>query len=117
MKKKTAPSPASARRQIQYEKLREQLTGAGWISEGYVQDRGPGAGGPCYQWTRKVKGKTVSVALSQEQYQWLKTAIANWRAIQSVLKRMQRPGREELFETIAGPQRRKRLSKKVLGLK
>jgi hypothetical protein len=33
---------------------------------GYVQDRGPGAGGPCYQWTRKVKGKTLSVALSKE---------------------------------------------------
>jgi len=27
------------------------------------------AGGPCYQWTRKVKGRTVSVALSQEQYE------------------------------------------------
>ena len=45
---------------------------AHWISEGYVQDRGPGAGGPCYQWTRKVRGKTVSVALSREQYEWLK---------------------------------------------
>ena len=122
MKKKTAPSPASPaspafrRRQAQYEKLRGQLARAGWISEGYVQDRGPGAGGPCYQWTRKVKGKTVSVALSQEQYQWLKAAIANWRAIQSVLKQMQKLSREELFESIAGPPRRKPLGKKVLGL-
>ena len=44
--------------QAQYAALRDRLTRIDWISEGYVQDRGPGAGGPCYQWTRKVKGKT-----------------------------------------------------------
>ena len=104
----------SARRQ-QYEKLTKTLCSVGWISEGYVQDRGPGAGGPHYQWTRKVKGKTVSVALSLEQYQWLKTAIENWRSLQKTLKEMQCLSREELFKTIAGPPRRKRLSKKVLG--
>ncbi len=48
----------------QYARLRARFKHLGWISEGYVQDRGPGAGGPCYQWTRKVQGKTVSVALS-----------------------------------------------------
>ena len=51
-----------------YQRLRRQWAGVGWISEGYVQDRGPGAGGPCYQWTRKVRGKTLSVALSKEQF-------------------------------------------------
>src|SRR2546426_11390460 len=44
----------------EYARLREHLGRVGWISEGYVQDRGPGAGGPCYQWTRKLRGKTVS---------------------------------------------------------
>jgi len=85
-------------------------------SQGYVQDRGPGAGGPCYQWTRKVKGKTVSVALSQEQYQWLKEAISNWRKLQNILKEMQQLSRQVLFETVPNPKRRKRLGKKVLGL-
>jgi len=107
---------ASIRRQTEYARLREQLAHSGWISEGYVQDRGPGAGGPCYPWTRKVKGKTVCVALSQEQYAWLKQAIANWRALQQTLRQMQRLSREELFESIPGPPRRKKLSKKVLGL-
>src|SRR5436190_10358218 len=51
--------------EAQYARLRGCLAQVGWISDGYVQDRGPGAGGPCYQWTRKVKGKTVSVALSK----------------------------------------------------
>ena len=40
----------------EYARLRARLGQVGWISHGYVQDRGPGAGGPCYQWTRKVKG-------------------------------------------------------------
>ena len=99
-----------------YARLRGQLAKTGWISQGYVQDRGPGAGGPCYQWTRKVKGKTVSVALSQEQYQWLKVAIENWRSVQKVLEEMQRLSRQVLFETLPNPKRRKRLGKKVLGL-
>ena len=88
----------------------------GWISEGYVQDRGASGGSPCYPWTRKVKGKTVCVALSKEQYEWLKQAIANWRTLQETLRQMQRLSREELFTSLANPKRRKQLSKKVLGL-
>jgi hypothetical protein len=102
--------------EIQYARLRQRLDNLGWISEGYVQDRGPGAGGPCYQWTRKVRGKTLSVALSREQYEWLRTAIANWREVQDTLKEMQRLSRQVLFATMPHPPRRKRLGKKVLGL-
>lgn len=102
--------------QLRYRRLRQQLARTDWMSEGYVQDRGPGAGGPCYQWTRKVRQKTVSVALSQEQYQWLKKAIANWRSTQEILKEMQQLSRQVLFKTVPNPTRRKRLGKKVLGL-
>lgn len=102
--------------QAQYARLRQRLGQVGWMSEGYVQNRGPGAGGPCYQWTRKVKGKTVSVALSKEQFEWLQTAIAQWREVQATLKQMQRLSRQILFETLPHPPRRKRLGKKVLGL-
>jgi hypothetical protein len=106
----------SAARQKEYHRLCAQLAHIGWISEGYVQDRGPGAGGACYPWTRKVKGKTVCVALSKHQYEWLKQAIANWRTVQKILRQMQRLSREELFESVPGPKRRKKLSKRVLGL-
>ena len=102
--------------EAQYARLRGRLAGVGWISQGYVQDRGPGAGGPCYQWTRKVKGKTVSVALSKEQYEWLRTAIQEWRQIQAIVKEMQQLSRQVLFATVPNPPRRKRLGKKVLGL-
>lgn len=103
--------------QQRYQALRTQLATVDWISEGYVQNRGPGAGGPCYQWTRKVKGKTVSVALSKEQFEWLQAAIAQWRQMQAILKQMQQLSRQVLFETLPHPPRRKRLGKKVLGLK
>ena len=106
----------SLSRDARYDQLRHRLAQVGWISQGYVQDRGPGAGGPCYQWTRKVKGKTVSVALSKEQYEWLRLAIVQWRDAQAILKEMQRLSREVLFQTLPHPQRRKRLGKKVLGL-
>ncbi len=105
--------PAVQRR---YQRLCQQLARTGWISEGYAQDRGPGAGGPCYQWTRKVRAKTISVALSKEQYQWLKSAIANWRQMQAVIKEMQKLSRQVLFATVPNPARRKRLGKRVLGL-
>jgi hypothetical protein len=107
---------ASALRQKEYARLCAQLAAPGWISEGSVQNRAAVGGSPAYPWTRKVKGKTVCVALSKEQYEWLKQAIANWRALQNTLRQMQRLSREELFETVPGPQRRKKLSKKVLGL-
>jgi len=114
MKLKKAPTLSEL--QSAYTRLRQDLSQVGWISEGYVQDRGPGAGGPCYQWTRKVKGKTVSLALSKEQFEWLQLAIANWRNLQDTIKQMQRLSREVLFSTVPHPPRRKRLTKKVLGL-
>ena len=102
--------------QAEYAQLRDPLADVGWISQGYVQDRGPGAGGPCYQWTRKVRGKTVSVALSQEQYEAMRRAIENWRQLQTVLQQMQALSRQMIFGTLPDTQRRKRLTKKVLGL-
>jgi len=104
-----------AQAQRHYAACKQRLSALGWISQGYVQDRGPGAGGPCFQWTRKVKGKTVSVALSKEQYEWLRAAIDQWREAQATLKEMQRLSRSVLFETVPHPPRRKKLGKKVLG--
>ena len=100
----------------EYRRLQRQLARTGWISHGYVQDRGPGAGGPCYQWSRKERKKTVSVALSEAQYVWMKEAITNWRSLQHTLERMEQTSRLVLFRTVPEPPRRKRLSKTVLGV-
>ena len=110
MNKDTKPAEAK------YRRLASQLAKIGWISHGYVQNRGPGAGGPCYQWTRKVRGKTVSVALSKEQYLWMKKAIATWRKVQKVLQQMEQISRTVMFQTLPDTHRRKPLTKKVMGL-
>ena len=110
-KSESALSPA-----VRYAQLKARLTQVGWISEGYLLDRGPGTGGPCYQWTRKAKGKTVSVALSREQFEWFQVAIDNWRQVKNILQVMHRLSRQVLFETVPNPKRRKRLGKRALGL-
>jgi hypothetical protein len=63
-----------------------------------------------------IKGKTVSVALSKEQFEVLREAIENWRQLQDILHRMQGLSRSLIFGTLPDTRRRKRLTKKVLGL-
>lgn len=101
----------------EYGVLRARLGRVGALSAGYVQDRGPGAGGPCYQWTRKERGKTVSVALSKEQYEAMKEAIEGWREMEAIVDRMQQLTRMKIFGTLPDIRRRKRLTKRVLGVK
>ena len=100
-----------------YRQLRDRLGQVGWIALGSVLERGrPGQGGPRYQWSRRVGGKTVTVALSAEQFAWLKEAIANQREVWNILLRMQRRTVAHMWKTLPSTTRRKRLSKKTLGL-
>ena len=91
----------------EYARLAQTLARPGWISEGYAQDRGPGAGGPCYQWTRKVAGKTVAVALSQPQFAALQKAVANERKLWKTIKEMETISRQIIFGTLPDTRRRK----------
>ena len=109
MKTDSRPSP-------QCRQLQRQLAQLGYVSQGSVFERGPGQQGSRYVWTRKVKAKTVTVALSQEQYHWLRQAVANQRQLGRIIRQMQILSRQTLFETVPGVVRRKRLSKKALGL-
>lgn len=101
---------------MQYRQLQRQLARLGYLSQGSVFERAPDQQGSRYVWTRKVQAKTVTVALSQEQYCWLKQAVANQREMQRIVEEMQTLSRQILFETVPGVTRRKRLGKKVLGL-
>lgn len=100
-----------------YEALREELGRTGWIALGSLLERGePGQGGPRYQWSRRAGGKTVTVALSVEQFQWMKLAVANQRRVWDLLLAMQQKTMEYMLENLPHPPRRKRLTKKRLGL-
>jgi hypothetical protein len=111
--RKTGPL---AKLQARYEQHRRRLAKAGLISHGSVQDRsGRAGGGAGYQWTRKVAGKTVTVALTQEQYREMKTAIMNYRRLQSEIRKMEELSRAIIFQKLPHQTRLKRLPKKVLG--
>jgi virulence-associated protein VapD len=92
------------------------LARLGYLSQGSVFERAPGQQGSRYVWTRKVKAKTVTVALSQAQHDWLRQAVANQRKLEKIIRQMQTLSRQTLFETVTGVTRRKCLGKKVLGL-
>lgn len=96
--------------------LQRQLSRIGYLSQGSAIERAPTQQGSRYIWTRKVQAKTVTVALSKQQYHWLRRAITNQREMQRIVGQMQKLSRKILFQTLPGPTRRKSLSKKVLGL-
>ncbi len=114
--KKTSPTPVAAL-QKEYARLCQSLAQTGQISQGSVVDRSrlrPARFG--YQWTRKVKGKTVTVALSQSEFEALGHAIANHRKLTKTLHQMERISRRILFSERLQDDRRKLLRHTVLGL-
>jgi hypothetical protein len=103
--------------QKDYQRLRHSLAQIGYISQGSVVDRSklrpPRSG---YQWTRKVKGKTITVALSESEYDALAQAIANERKLNQTIRQMEQISRRILFTNRSQPGQRKPLRQKVLGL-
>src|SRR5436309_3379404 len=112
--KSTPPSSFRAL-EGQYRRLRQTLTHLGYISQGSVLDRStlhpPRSG---YQWTRKVARKTITVALSPQQFQSLRKAIENRRTLAKTLSRMETVSRRILFGSLPDTRRRKPLRKTVL---
>jgi len=110
-------SDSLAALKAEYQRLRRSLVRTGYISQGSVQQRSVAASGRSgYQWTRKVAKKTVSVALSQAQFEALNEAVANERKLWKTVREMERVSRRIIFASVPDTTRRKRLSKKVLGL-
>ena len=100
-----------------YRRLQVRLSRIGWVALGSLVDRNqPCHVGPRYQWARRVGAKTVTVALSAEQFAWLRTAIANQREAWDILLQMQQQSLQHMWANLPSTSRRKRLSKKTLGV-
>lgn len=101
--------------QRQYQSLSSSLAAIGYITQGSVVDRSrlrrPRSG---YQWTRKSAQKTITVALSPEQFQAVRKAIDNRRQLARTLKKMESLSLRILFNSLPDTRRRKPLNKNVL---
>ena len=112
------PAAVPPKLQRQYRQLARRLAQIGFITQGTVfERRKDSASGSRYQWTWKDPNqKTRSVTLSQEQYHWLKQALANHRQVEETLKKMRQISQCILLTSIPGTRRRKPLNAKVLQL-
>ncbi len=108
--------PRLARLEARYAALRQALAGIGYLSDGSVYRRPPGQSGTRFTWSTKVKAKTVSLALSEEQADWLDTAIAEHRGVKKILAEMRRLSRQIMRASFTDTDRRSPLNKKVLRL-
>ena len=90
--------------QQRYAELKHQLQGLGFVCVGSVQirylecgtancrchDRPAHRHGPYPYWTRKVKGRTVTVLLKQEQVPLYREWIQNNRRLEHLVEEMRR---------------------------
>lgn len=108
--------PRLAQLEARYAALRGELAGIGYLSQGSVYRRPAGQPGTRFTWSTKVKAKTVSLALSEEQADWLEKAIAEHRRVQKLLAEMRRLSRQIMRARFPDTERRRPLNKKVLRL-
>jgi hypothetical protein len=88
----------------QFEHYKAQLLQLSWITQGSVFQTEQGT----WCWTRKVKAKTVTVALSAQQAELFTQAIAQHRKLEDLLAKMRDISQTFLLQSVQGPTRRKR---------
>ena len=100
-KNRSAPLPISEQR---YHELKQQLQDVGFVCVGSLQTRYLPCGnascrchqdpakrhGPYHYWTRKVKGRTVSVLVKPEQVPLYREWIQNNRRLEHLVQEMRR---------------------------
>lgn len=87
----------------EFEECRQELNTIGFILTGsilehYTRCRSPGCKcvndpdykhGPYFDWTRKVRGKTVTIRLTKEEAEILKEWTENKKQFYKIIKRME----------------------------
>jgi hypothetical protein len=98
-----------------YNALQSKLADLPWILQGTVVERPPPSDSttarPTYMWTRKVRGKTVTVSLSRRQFQAFRQAIKANRQIEETLKAMRVLSQTALLNSLPGAKRIQRRKK------
>lgn len=104
------PDPVLQRYQRQFEALRAELTELGFFCKGTILARRMRCGkttcacqsdpaqrhGPYFEWTYKVKGKTMSLHLQPKEAQVYQEGTAQWRRLRKLLARMENLSRRAI---------------------
>jgi hypothetical protein len=101
--------------QKQHQQLKKKLADVGPMCQGSVIERYYNRGakgkqtlyGPYYSWTRKIANKTITVALSKDQYRHISKAITTQRKVDNILKKMYKISEELLMLQAQGVVARK----------
>ena len=105
-----ASKPAADRHAQRFSQLRQQLQELGYFCKGTVLERRMKCGqlrcachgdpsqrhGPYWEWTYKVRGKTVNVRLSSEAGPIYQAASRHYRKLKALLNRLERVARSGL---------------------
>jgi hypothetical protein len=103
-----------AQLKARYAGLRPKLAGIGYLSHGSFHRRPAGQSGSRFTRSTKVKAKTVSLALSSNQADWLEKAIAEHRRVKKIFAEMRRLSRKIMRTQFPDTERRGPLNKKIL---
>ena len=108
------------RLQARYNALAAQLAKTGLILQGTITERSIESGddkervyGPYYQWTRKLRAKTVTVNLSQSQAMVYQKAIDNNKKMEKIIKEMRARSMKICETTTEGVKKRKSKTKSI----
>jgi hypothetical protein len=94
--KKTLLTPDKIRQlETRYRALASRIGSFEALSQGSVMPQPPGA----WRWTRKVRGKTVSLGLTACKAGKMKQAIANHRALDKIIDEMREITQKLILET------------------
>jgi hypothetical protein len=102
---------ATVRRDLQaaYRTLARAVGRQPWLAQGSVNVVAPKspAGTVTYTWTRKVRAKTVTVALSRQQAAAFRQAIETNRRIEEALSRLRQMSQTALLAEVPGVTKRR----------
>ena len=119
---------SKSRAEIRYQELKEQLLELGFVRPGSLVRRlmpcgkrgcrcmadPPQLHGPYYQWTYKVRGKTVTMRLTEEQARLCVEWTSQHRAFKKLVRRMEALSLKETDRLLKKAKRaQKNNSKKV----
>jgi hypothetical protein len=106
---KTPFAPSILRElQAAYRQLDQAISGRPWLVQGSVNVVAPrsAGGNVTYTWTRKIRAKTATVALSETQAEAFREAIAANRRLEEALAELRAVSQSALLDNLPGVSRR-----------